>query len=161
MKKGTSKKSVWSPDDLQRYPAGANNAVKADRHWQQALAILTNGSERSDSEPSEAACPRMDGLRSHPWDLDWERSSHGSPSQAPLRRYRRQGDLSRQNRFFSRLLTSSAQGSRPLSFWQGPYLPERPFQKRLRLAFEMAFERWLSCDARPGQTVKRAGSRPR
>jgi hypothetical protein len=32
---------------------------------------------------------------------------------------------------------------------------------KLRLAFEMAFERQLSCDVWPGQTVKRAGSRPR
>jgi hypothetical protein len=29
----------------------------------------------------------------------------------------------------------------------------------LRLAFEMAFERQLSCDAWPWRTVKRAGSR--
>jgi hypothetical protein len=58
VKKVTSKKSVWSPDDLQRYPAEADDASKVDRHWQQALAILANGSERGDSEPSEAIYPR-------------------------------------------------------------------------------------------------------
>jgi hypothetical protein len=33
--------------------------------------------------------------------------------------------------------------------------------KKLRLAFEMAFELELSCDARPGRTAGRAESRPR
>jgi hypothetical protein len=34
-------------------------------------------------------------------------------------------------------------------------------KSKLRLAFEMAFERWLSCDAWPGRTARRAGPRPR
>jgi hypothetical protein len=42
---------------------------------------------------------------------------------------------------------------------EGRYDDEKA--KKIRLAFEMAFELQLSCDAWPGQTVKRAGSRPR
>jgi hypothetical protein len=36
-------KSVWSPDDLQEYLAGAANAYKIDRDWQEVLGMLTKG----------------------------------------------------------------------------------------------------------------------
>ena len=61
MKKVTSKKPVWSPDDLQKYDPlrkqSALSSFKVDKHWQQALAILTNGSEMGDSELSEFTYP--------------------------------------------------------------------------------------------------------
>jgi hypothetical protein len=68
MKKVTSKKSVWSPDDLQRYLAEAYGAFKVDRHsvrlatgaghfgqWQRKGRFRTAGGHISSDE-----------LRSHP-----------------------------------------------------------------------------------------------
>jgi hypothetical protein len=58
MKKITSKKSVWSPDDLQKCLAEeGGNAFKVDKHWQQALTILASDSEKGDSEMSESTYP--------------------------------------------------------------------------------------------------------
>jgi hypothetical protein len=53
MKKVTSTKSVWSPEDLQEYLAEAVSAYKIDRDWQEVLDILTRGSETSSSDQPE------------------------------------------------------------------------------------------------------------
>jgi hypothetical protein len=73
MKKVAVTKFVWcvaasrqSPDDLQEHLAEAVNAFKADRDWQQVLAILIRGSEMSDSDQPETTCPLASEPRSDP-----------------------------------------------------------------------------------------------
>jgi hypothetical protein len=50
MKKVTSMKSVWSPDDLQAYLAEAASAHMIDRDWQNVLDMLTASGETSSSD---------------------------------------------------------------------------------------------------------------
>jgi hypothetical protein len=40
MKKVKSTKSVWPPEDLQEYIAGAVSAYKMERDWQEVLDML-------------------------------------------------------------------------------------------------------------------------
>jgi hypothetical protein len=53
MKKAKSMKSVWSPEDLQEYLAGAANAYKTDRDWQEILDMLTKGGGTNGSDQPE------------------------------------------------------------------------------------------------------------
>jgi hypothetical protein len=93
MKKVTSKKPVWSPDDLQKYDPlrkqSALSSFKVDKHWQQALAILTNGSEMGDSELLEFTYPMTSLEVSRRTQIVSETPSHVNSPQAPIRRYRR------------------------------------------------------------------------
>jgi hypothetical protein len=96
MKKVAVTKFVWcvaasrqSPDDLQEHLTEAVNAFKADRDWQQVLAILIRGSEMSDSDQPETTCPLASEPRSDPAgggpDCEGVPHDYASP-QAPLRR---------------------------------------------------------------------------
>jgi hypothetical protein len=53
MKTNTSKKSIWSTDDLHAYLDEAAHSFKVGQHWQQMLTILTSGDKNGDSEVSE------------------------------------------------------------------------------------------------------------
>jgi hypothetical protein len=53
MKTNTSKKSIWSTDDLHAYLDEAVHSFKVGQHWPQMLTILTSSDENGDSEVSE------------------------------------------------------------------------------------------------------------
>jgi hypothetical protein len=49
MKTNTSKKSIWSADDLHAYLDEAVLSFKMGQHWPQMLTILTSGDKDGDS----------------------------------------------------------------------------------------------------------------
>ena len=125
MKTNTSKKSVWSTDDLHAYLDEAVHSFKVGQHWPQMLSHIDQRRQGWRLRGVRTYTP-TDEPRSHAPGSDRETISHEHSSQAPLQAVPTARRSFRRKQFSSSFPTSS---STP-TILAGAISPEQPTMDR-------------------------------